>query len=291
MALPPDGEERLLRLAEKAGLGSTLDLAFVPDAVLLERGLSEEELLELRTLLKATRSWAAPRLEAASCLPKQGTGCASLDRLLGGGFAFGSLMGIVGERGVGKSTLALQVALVGLASAPEGVAAYISGEAAGFRPERAAQLIRARGLGDPLEVLERLLVLRAREPWELVLALLRLRERHSSRLRFLVLDEVHACFEALAPPRSSLLARYALFYDLVHRARELCGQTGACGLLVHTLAPDPRTGARRPLGYRFYFPLLAYLLLERSGGGFVATLSLTGKYARYRLGERGLEDG
>lgn len=56
-----------------------------------------------------------------------GTGLAELDRILGGGLVPGSLVLLGGEPGVGKSTLALQMAL----AMPERKILYVSGEESG----------------------------------------------------------------------------------------------------------------------------------------------------------------
>ena len=60
----------------------------------------------------------------AAGLPRLATGIAEVDRVLGGGLVPGSVVLLAGEPGVGKSTLALQLA-GGLAPAP---VLYISGE-------------------------------------------------------------------------------------------------------------------------------------------------------------------
>ena len=60
----------------------------------------------------------------AQALPRLATGVPELDRVLGGGLVPGSVVLLAGEPGVGKSTLALQLA-AGLAPAP---VLYVSGE-------------------------------------------------------------------------------------------------------------------------------------------------------------------
>ncbi len=60
----------------------------------------------------------------AAAVPRITSGIPELDRVLGGGFVPGSVVLLAGEPGVGKSTLALQLA-AGLS--PRGVL-YISGE-------------------------------------------------------------------------------------------------------------------------------------------------------------------
>jgi DNA repair protein RadA/Sms len=70
---------------------------------------------------------AKPRALAeidAEALPRLATGVPELDRVLGGGLVPGSVVLLAGEPGVGKSTLALQLA-AGLAPAP---VLYVSGE-------------------------------------------------------------------------------------------------------------------------------------------------------------------
>jgi DNA repair protein RadA/Sms len=68
---------------------------------------------EPRELLARERSGAKPRRLAeidADAVPRLETGIAELDRVLGGGLVPGSVVLLAGEPGVGKSTLALQLA-------------------------------------------------------------------------------------------------------------------------------------------------------------------------------------
>jgi DNA repair protein RadA/Sms len=68
-----------------------------------------------RALLDVAPGGAAPKLRPlreidAAALPRIATGCAEIDRVLGGGLVPGSVVLLAGEPGVGKSTLALQLA-------------------------------------------------------------------------------------------------------------------------------------------------------------------------------------
>ncbi|MEM3087419.1 MAG: DNA repair and recombination protein RadB [Halobacteria archaeon] len=64
------------------------------------------------------------------------TGCASLDRLLGGGFEFGALSQVFGEGGSGKTSLALQLAVATARAGKKAV--YIDTE--GLSAERFRQI-------------------------------------------------------------------------------------------------------------------------------------------------------
>src|SRR6185295_11348358 len=82
---------------------------------------------EPRELVAREPGAAKPRRLAeidADAVPRLETGIAELDRVLGGGLVPGSVVLLAGEPGVGKSTLALQLA-AGLAPAP---VLYVSGE-------------------------------------------------------------------------------------------------------------------------------------------------------------------
>ncbi|MER3601478.1 MAG: hypothetical protein C4339_02040 [Nitrososphaerota archaeon] len=282
------GEERLRELAKRAGIPSLLDLALMPDALLREQGLTEEEVRELRALLRERHGKALEPLEPARAPPRLATGCAPIDGLLGGGFPRGELLGIVGERGVGKTTLALQAAALELARGPRRLVAYIY-SSGGFRAERLAQLISARRLGEPRELLERLLVLRAQQAWQLFAALERLRRLSNGELPLVIADEVHGCLEAGPGLAPSPMAQHALLLDFVGELRRLCSSLGSCGLLIVPLVLDERLGQRKPAGYRFSFPLYGYLLLERRGRAFRARCSLTRQVAPYEIGEEGLK--
>jgi DNA repair protein RadA/Sms len=74
---------------------------------------------------RARGAKAQPLAEVdASSAPRIGTGIPELDRVLGGGLVPGSVILLAGEPGIGKSTLALQLA-AGLAPQP---VLYVSGE-------------------------------------------------------------------------------------------------------------------------------------------------------------------
>lgn len=81
--------------------------------------------------------------------PRLASGQAELDRVLGGGFVPGSVILLGGDPGIGKSTLALQVA-GGLAAAGRSVL-YVSGEESAEQIRLRAE--RLRGLGGELRVL------------------------------------------------------------------------------------------------------------------------------------------
>jgi len=71
------------------------------------------------------------------------TGMGELDRILGGGFVAGSLVLLGGEPGVGKSTLALQLAL----AKAERRVLYVSGEESGEQISLRAKRIRKKNTG------------------------------------------------------------------------------------------------------------------------------------------------
>ena len=85
----------------------------------------------------------------ADASPRIGTGEAELDRVLGGGFVPGSVVLLGGDPGIGKSTLALQVA--GRLAAEGRSALYLSGEESAEQIRLRAE--RLPGLGGGLQVL------------------------------------------------------------------------------------------------------------------------------------------
>src|SRR5262245_43545008 len=92
-----------------------------------ERPVAATPPTEGRELLAREPHGAKPRRLAeidADALPRLTTGVGELDRVLGGGLVPGSVVLLAGEPGVGKSTLALQLA-AGLAPAP---VLYVCGE-------------------------------------------------------------------------------------------------------------------------------------------------------------------
>jgi len=93
--------------------------------------------------------------------PRIPTGSGELDRVLGGGFVPGSVVLLGGDPGIGKSTLALQVA-GGLAAAGQSVL-YVSGEESAEQIRLRAE--RLPGLGASLQVLTSTRVESLAGPW------------------------------------------------------------------------------------------------------------------------------
>jgi DNA repair protein RadA/Sms len=119
----------------------------------------------LAGLVPAAASDGKPRRLAeidADASPRIPSGQAELDRVLGGGFVPGSVVLLGGDPGIGKSTLALQVA-GGLAAAGHPVL-YVSGE-------ESAEQIRLRagrlpGVGGDLQVMISTKVESLAQPWQ-----------------------------------------------------------------------------------------------------------------------------
>ena len=94
----------------------------------------------------------------ADAVPRIETGIAELDRVLGGGLVPGSVVLLAGEPGVGKSTLALQ-----LAAGIRGGVLYVAGEES---PEQIRlRADRLPSLPEALVVLAETCVERLAEPW------------------------------------------------------------------------------------------------------------------------------
>src|SRR5213083_3245597 len=80
--------------------------------------------------------------------PRLATGIRELDRVLGGGLVPGSLVLIGGDPGIGKSTLALQLA--GALARDGRVVLYVSGEESPRQAKMRAERIALRGGADHL---------------------------------------------------------------------------------------------------------------------------------------------
>lgn len=98
----------------------------------------------------------------AEASPRLASGAGELDRVLGGGFVPGSVILLGGDPGIGKSTLALQVA-GGLAAAGRSVL-YVSGEESAEQIRLRAE--RLPGLGGSLQVLTTTRVEDLADPWK-----------------------------------------------------------------------------------------------------------------------------
>jgi DNA repair protein RadA/Sms len=97
----------------------------------------------------------------ADASPRISSGTAELDRVLGGGFVPGSVVLLGGDPGIGKSTLALQVA-GGLAATGRSVL-YVSGEESAEQIRLRAE--RLPSLGDSLQVMTSTQVEALAGPW------------------------------------------------------------------------------------------------------------------------------
>ncbi len=118
----------------------------------------------LPSLVPAAGSDEKPRRLSeidADASPRITTGSGELDRVLGGGFVPGSVVLLGGDPGIGKSTLALQVA-GGLAAEGRSVL-YVSGEESAEQIRLRAE--RLPGLGGALQVLTSTRVEALAGPW------------------------------------------------------------------------------------------------------------------------------
>jgi DNA repair protein RadA/Sms len=94
--------------------------------------------------------------------PRLASGSGELDRVLGGGFVPGSVVLLGGDPGIGKSTLALQIA--GRLAASGHSVLYVSGEESAEQIRLRAE--RLPGLGGALQVLTTTRVEALAEPWK-----------------------------------------------------------------------------------------------------------------------------
>jgi len=118
----------------------------------------------LQSLVPAAGSDEKPRRLSeidADSSPRISSGSGELDRVLGGGFVPGSVVLLGGDPGIGKSTLALQVA-GGLAAEGRSVL-YVSGEESAEQIRLRAE--RLPGLGGSLQVLTSTRVEALAGPW------------------------------------------------------------------------------------------------------------------------------
>ena len=118
----------------------------------------------LAARLPATQDEKPRRLSEidAEASPRIASGEGELDRVLGGGFVPGSVVLLGGDPGIGKSTLALQVA--GRLAAEGHSVLYVSGEESAEQIRLRAE--RLSGLGDSLQVMTSTRVESLADPWK-----------------------------------------------------------------------------------------------------------------------------
>jgi len=126
-------------------------------------GSSKRRAGGLAELVPATDDHKPRRLSeiSADANPRITSGSTELDRVLGGGFVPGSVVLLGGDPGIGKSTLALQVA--GRLAAEGRSVLYVSGEESAEQIRLRAE--RLPGLGGALQVMTSTRVEALAEPW------------------------------------------------------------------------------------------------------------------------------
>jgi DNA repair protein RadA/Sms len=122
-------------------------------------GAPARDLLALEQAAGGAKPRALREIEASGA-PRMETGVAELDRVLGGGLVPGSVVLLAGEPGIGKSTLALQLAAGARSRAP---ILYVTGEESGEQLRLRAE--RMPAFPETLLVLPETRVEALAEPW------------------------------------------------------------------------------------------------------------------------------
>ncbi len=215
------------------------------------------------------------------------TGVKSLDELLGGGFAPGVLTQIYGSFATGKTTLAIQTALLS-----NGKVAYVDTEG-GFSPERLAQISRTRGL-DPEESMSRFLLFTPKDFKEQRRVIGSLKRAISHEFSLVVVDSITAHYRVEEPHRNLTVNLGRQLQTLLWLAR----RHRIPVIIINQVHYDSRTGKMKPVAeHTLNYRCKDILRLEKlnTQGTRVAVLERhrfrpEGGMAYLKITERGIEE-
>ena len=213
------------------------------------------------------------------------TGSRGLDGLLGGGCRAGTLTEVFGRSNSGKTQLAMQTALF---SAKSGESSLFIDTEGSFRPERVAEMARARGWEADC-LLERIVYVRSDSASEQMETIRRMMRRPATAsCRLVVVDTLTRNFSVELPGRSNLSSRQAALDVHVSEMARDASLNGRAYLLTNrvTFGPTRDVG----IGGRTVEQLVgAILRLERESGGVRATLASSGESSLMQMGTKGLD--
>jgi len=213
------------RKLRSAGYHSIESIALAPSRELVDAaGLSGEKAIAIsvkaREMLQIRFQTAAELLEQRKGIIRLTTGSKSLDNILGGGVESQAILELVGEYGVGKTQICLNLCVTAQLP-PEsgglgGGALYIDAEGT-FRPERVVEISRSHDL-DPDDILKNIIVARAFNSDHQILIGEKADELvKDENLKLVIVDSVISNFRAEYIGRGSLAERQQKLNRHLHR--------------------------------------------------------------------------
>ncbi len=238
-----------LRLLQKAGYKDIRDLASAKSEELQEiQGIGEKVannvLLAARAKIPKFGSLKSAR-ELRQIEEEQtylSTGCKELDRILGGGFAIGSLNQLAAGFGLGKTQLCFQAAIQASLPPEEGgmskSAIWIDTEGS-FKARRVEQMARARGL-DPDSILDNIHVGRAyNSEHQVSLVEEALAAVGELNVGLIVIDSLIAHFRAEYVGRGTLAARQQKLGNHISYLKRIIEAKRIVGLVTNQMQAKP----------------------------------------------------
>jgi len=168
-----------------------------------------------------------------------------IDELIGGGIREDEVVEFYGEFGVGKTQLALTVA-VQVAAQPDGHVYIIDCEET-FRPERVKQIAQARGY-NPDEILSRIHVAQPRTTDEQLGALDALPKDPKPKL--LIVDGATTLFRAEYYGREMLIERQQALRRFLYKLKEYAREKRVPTIMTNQVYGNPETTPFIPLELR-----------------------------------------
>ncbi|MFX1253979.1 MAG: DNA repair and recombination protein RadA [Promethearchaeota archaeon] len=238
-----------LRLLKKAGFKDIRDIASSKSEELQEiQGIGEKVanniLLAARAKIPKFGSLKSARelrqIEEAQTYLS--TGCNELDRILGGGFALGSLNQIAAGFGLGKTQLCFQAAIQAFLPPEEGgmgkSAVWIDTEGS-FKARRVEQMARARGL-DSDSILDNIHVGRAyNSEHQVSLVQEALAAVGELNAGLIVIDSLIAHFRAEYVGRGTLAARQQKLGNHISYLKRIIEAKRIVGLVTNQMQAKP----------------------------------------------------
>ncbi len=225
--LPGVGEATAQKLIE-SGYDSLEKIAVASTTELVGVGIGEVTAAKIitaaRDALDIGYETAKDILERRKNISKLTTGSKNLDALLGGGIETQAITEAYGRFGSGKTQLGLQLAINAQLPKEEGgldgACLFIDTEST-FRPERVAQIAKARGL-DPDEVLSKIYVAKAfNAEHQMLLAEKASEVVDEKNIKLLIVDSLTSRFRSEFIGRGSLSERQQKLNQHMHTLQKL----------------------------------------------------------------------
>lgn len=229
---------------ESNGISTLMLLAVAsPSEISTMCGISENKARDIirqaRELLKLGFEKAKVYSRRRANVNKIGTGCSSLDKILGGGFSSSSITEVYGRTGSGKTQLAHLLVVRALLSDKDSKAIYIDSEST-FRETRIKDMCEANKL-DYDDAMDRIYVARSFNSAHQVLLVDELEKmiQNDNTYKLLVIDSLTSHFRAEFSGRGELANRQQLLNKHLHQLLKIADIYNMVIVVTNQVQSDP----------------------------------------------------